>query len=135
MKTLTLRPAESEKDFAQLANWFSLLEDDPLSAQGLKEYYQKRKEMVTQRIAEGENSELLGFYWVYFSTGESCNIDLLVEPELRKQGIGKQLYEDAENSVRVAQAKRMEVTVAATDSESRAFAKSVDLSNGGISSQ
>ena len=123
MKTIILRPAESETDFAQLANWFSLLEDDPLSAQGLKEYYQKRKEIITQRIAENEKGELLGFYWIYFNTAESCNIDLFVEPKLRRQGFGKQLYEDAENSVRVAQAKRMDVTITDTDSESRAFAE------------
>jgi len=123
MKTIILRPAESETDFAQLANWFSLLEDDPLSAQGLKEYYQKRKEIITQRIAENEKDKLLGFYWIYFNTAESCNIDLFVEPKLRHQGFGKQLYEDVENSVRIAQAKRMDVTIADTDPESREFAE------------
>ena len=123
MKTIILRPAESETDFVQLANWFSLLEDDPLSAQGLKEYYQKRKEIITQRIAENEKGKLLGFYWIYFNTAESCTIDLFVEPEWRRRGFGKQLYEDAEQSIGDAQAKRIETTVADPDSESRAFAE------------
>jgi len=123
MKTIVLRPAELEKDFVQLANWFSIIEDDALSAQGLMEYYQKQKEVITQRVAENEKGELLGFYWIYFNTAESCNIDLFVEPKLRRQGFGKQLYEDAEKSVRVAQAKRMDITIADTDSESRAFAE------------
>jgi hypothetical protein len=54
MKTIVLRPAELEKDFVKLANWFSIIEDDALSAQGLMEYYQKQKEVITQRVAENE---------------------------------------------------------------------------------
>ncbi len=123
MKTITLRPAESERDFAQLADWFSLWEDDSLSAQGLKEYFQKRREAITQRVAENEKGDLLGFYWIYFSTAESCTIDLFVEPKLRRQGVGKQLYDDAERSIRNAGVKRIETTIADTDLTSRAFAE------------
>ena len=84
MKTITLRPAEPERDFAQLATWFSMLEDDALSEQGLKEYYEKRRDVIIQRVAENEEGELLGFYWVYFSDTESCNVDLFVKPEQRR---------------------------------------------------
>lgn len=123
MKTITLRPAEPERDFAQLATWFSVLEDDALSEQGLKEYYEKRREIIIQRIAENEEGELLGFYWVYFNNAESCNIDLFVKPEQRRQGFGKRLYEDLEQSVKNAQAKEINVTIMDSSLESRIFAE------------
>ena len=54
MTTITLRPAEPEKDFAQLAAWFTSIEDEPSTETGLKEYYQKVQERVTQRVAVDE---------------------------------------------------------------------------------
>jgi RimJ/RimL family protein N-acetyltransferase/N-acetylglutamate synthase-like GNAT family acetyltransferase len=123
MKTITLRPAEPERDFAQLATWFSMLEDDALPEQGLKEYYEKRRELIIQRIAENEEGELQGFYWVYFNNAESCNIDLFVKPERRRQGFGKRLYEDLEQSVKNAQAKEINVTIMDSSLESRIFAE------------
>jgi len=123
MKTILLRPAELERDFAQLATWFSFLEDDALSEQGLKEYYEKRQGVIIQRVAENEQGELLGFYWVYFSDAESCNIDLFVKPEQRSKGVGKRLYEDLEQSLKDTQAKKLHVTIMDTCLESRKFAE------------
>lgn len=123
MKTITLRPAELDRDFAQLSTWFSMFEDDALSEQGLKEYYEKRRAIIIQRVAENEEGELLGFYWVYFNNPESCNIDLFVKPEQRGQGFGKQLYENLEQSVKNAQAKELSVTIMDTSTESRIFAE------------
>jgi len=123
MKPITLRPTEPEQDFGQLAAWFSMLEDDALSEQGLKEYYERRREIIIQRIAENEEGELLGFYWVCFNNAESCNIDLFVKSEQRRQGFGKRLYEDLEQSVKTAQAKEINVTIIDTSSESRIFAE------------
>jgi RimJ/RimL family protein N-acetyltransferase/N-acetylglutamate synthase-like GNAT family acetyltransferase len=123
MKTITLRPAEPERDFAQLATWFSMLEDDALPEQGLKEYYEKRREIIIQRIAENEEGELQGFYWVNFNNAESCSIDLFVKPEQRRQGFGKRLYEDLEQSVKNAQAKEINVTIMDSRLESRIFAE------------
>ncbi len=100
-----------------------MLEDDALSEQGLKEYYEKRREMIIQRVAENEEGELQGFYWVYFNNAESCNIDLFVKPEQRRQGFGKQLYKDLEISVKAAQAKELSVTILDTRAESRIFAE------------
>lgn len=123
MKAIILRPAQPERDFAQLAAWFATLEDDALSEQGLKEYYEKRQESIIQRLAEDEQGEKLGFYWIYRNDAESCNIDLFVKPEQRRQGVGKQLYENLEQSVRNAQAKILYVTIMDTSSESRIFAE------------
>ena len=123
MKTIILRPAEPERDFGQLAVWFSILEDDALSEQGLKEYYEKRRELIIQRVAEDEQGELLGFYWIYRTNTESCNIDLFVKPEQRRQGVGRRLYEDLEQSVKDAQMKKLHVSILDTSSESRMFAE------------
>ncbi|MDO8753189.1 MAG: GNAT family N-acetyltransferase [Anaerolineales bacterium] len=123
MKTIILRPAEPERDFRQLAVWFSILEDDASSEQGLKEYYEKRRELIIQRVAEDDQGELLGFYWTHRNSTELCHIDLFVKPEQRRQGVGRRLYEDLEQSVKDAQAKKLHVSVLDTSSESRAFAE------------
>ena len=90
MKTITLRPAEPERDFAHLATWFSMLEDDALPEQGLKEYYEKRREKIIQRIAENEEGELQGFYLVNFTIIQLLSIDLLVS----QNNEGKELAND-----------------------------------------
>ena len=100
MKTIVLRPADPERDFGQLSAWFATLEDDALSAEGLKEYYEKRRDVVTSKVAEDEEGKLLGFYWVYRTSIELRNIDLFVTPEKRRQGVGSLLYEDLEKSVK-----------------------------------
>lgn len=123
MKTISLRPAEPERDFGQISAWFSILEDDALSEQGLKEYYEKRRDIIIQRIAEDEQGEALGFYWTFRRDAELCLIDLFVKPERRRQGVGSQLYEDLEQSVKSAQAKKLQVSISDTSSESRAFAE------------
>ena len=123
MKAVTLRPPEPERDFAQLATWFSVLEDDSLSEQGLKEYYGKRREKIIQRVADNEEGGLQGFYWVYFNNVESCSIDLFVKPGQRRQGFGKQLYEDLEKTVKNAQVNELYATIMDTSAESRIFAE------------
>jgi len=121
MKTIILRPAEPERDFGQLAAWFSILEEDMSSEEGLREYYEKRRELIIQRVAEDEQGELLGFYWAHRSSIELCHIDLFVKPEQRRQGVGNQLYKDLEQSVKDAQVKKLHVSILDTNSESRAF--------------
>jgi RimJ/RimL family protein N-acetyltransferase len=123
MKNIILRSAETDEDFGQLATWFSILEEDALSGQGLKEYYEKRRELIIQRVAEDEQGKLLGFYWAYRSNTELCQIDLFVDPEQRRQGVGKRLYENLEQSVKASQAKKLQISIPNTSSESRAFAE------------
>ena len=120
--TITLRPGEPERDFGQIAAWFALLEEGALSEQGLKEYYEKRRERLIECVAEDEQGRLLGFYWIYRSDPETCYIDLLVEPGERKQGVGGRLYQDLEGAVRDIQAKVLRANVSDADPESRAFA-------------
>lgn len=123
MNAFSLRPAEPERDFEQIAAWFALLEDDPLPAEKLKEYYEKRREKITPRVAEGQGGELLGFYWFYRASPDLGVIDLLVRPERRRQGIGRRLYADLEPVARAAGVKMLHVGVPDEDTGSRAFAE------------
>ena len=67
MKTITLRPAELERDFGQLAVWFSILEDEPTTEPGLKVDYEEHKERIIRlMVAEDEQGELLGFRTVSY---------------------------------------------------------------------
>lgn len=59
MRTVLLRPAEPERDFGQLAIWFSILEDETTTEPDLKEYYEKQKERIIQKIADDLQGELL----------------------------------------------------------------------------
>jgi RimJ/RimL family protein N-acetyltransferase len=123
MKTIILRPAEPERDFGQLADWFSILEEDAFSEQGLKEYYEKRRELIIQRVAEDEQGKLLGFYWALRSSPEVCHIDLFVKPEQRRQGLGGRLYENLERSVKDLLVNKLQVSILDNSSEIRTFAE------------
>ena len=57
-----LRPADPARDFAQLAAWFSILQDEAESESGLKQEYERQRERIFQKIAEDEDGAGLGFY-------------------------------------------------------------------------
>ena len=61
MRRIIIRPADPEREFGQLAAWFSLLEDETSSESGLRDYYEKNEERIFQRVAVDEQGELLGF--------------------------------------------------------------------------
>jgi GNAT superfamily N-acetyltransferase len=122
---ILLRPAERERDFAQLADWFSLLEDELTTASGLKEWYAKNHKRIIQMIAQDERDELLGFYWAARDrmVPERLNITLFVKPEARGQGVGQRLYDDLELAAREAQAIVMRTSVWDNYPECQAFAE------------
>lgn len=125
MSTIHLRPAEPECDFGQLAAWFSSLEDEPTTEAGLKEDYEKNFERTTQQVAQGEQGELLGFYWAYRDRliPERVYFYLFVKPEQRRQGIGNQLYQALLCSARDWGAETLRVNVRDTCPECRAYAE------------
>ena len=125
MPTISLRPAEPERDFKQLALWFSLLEDDPSTEASLKEYYAKEIARITQRVAENEQGELLGFYWAIRERQEPSQviIFLYVKPEQRGQGIGRRLYTDLERVTVETGAKQLRVGIGDNQPEGRRFAE------------
>jgi GNAT superfamily N-acetyltransferase/RimJ/RimL family protein N-acetyltransferase len=125
MNTIILRPAEPERDFGQLAVWFSSLEDEPASEPDLKEYYEEQRERIIQMVAEDKQEKLLGFYWAVRDrlAPDRIYFDLFVKPEQRGRGVGCQLYEDLARAVEAAQAKRLRVRIWDTCPECRAFAE------------
>jgi GNAT superfamily N-acetyltransferase len=125
MKTVTLRPVEPDRDFAELAAWFSVMEDEQSTETGLKEYYEKQKDLIIQRIAEDENEERVGFYWAVRHKAEPGQMTfyLFVKPDHRGLGLGRRLYEDLLRTLEAAGATKLRVSVWDDCPEDRAFAE------------
>jgi GNAT superfamily N-acetyltransferase len=125
MKTILLRPAEPERDFRQLAAWFSILEGEPNSESSLKEYYDKEQEWIIQRVAEDEQGELLGFYWILRHKSEADRIYfyLFVRPEQRRQGVGRWLYDELARVAEATQVRRLRVSIWDNCPECQTFAE------------
>jgi GNAT superfamily N-acetyltransferase len=94
MKNIQLRPAEPERDFKQLAAWFSSFEDEPTTESGLHEWYEKVKQNTIPVVAEDEQAELFGFFWALRdkTVPDRWYFDLFVRPDQRGKGIGRQMY-------------------------------------------
>lgn len=122
---ISLRPAEPEKDFAVLAAWFTILEDEPSTEASLQEYYHKAQGRITQRVAENEQGELLGFYWAARHKFEAGRYDfsLFTCPERRREGIGRRLYAEMTAVEGIAQAKKLRVSVRDDSPEDLTFAE------------
>lgn len=125
MKFFSLRPAEPEHDFGQLAAWFSILEDETTTETGLQTYYEQAKARITQRAAVAENGELLGFWWAARDRlqPEIAVFSLFVRPEARGQGLGRALYADLEGAMRAAGLAHLRVNVRDDQPAARAFAE------------
>ncbi len=125
MKTINLRPADPQRDFEQIAEWFSILEDEPTSKSRLVEYYEKHMDRIIQKAAENEYGQLAGFCWIVRIRlkPESAAIHLFVKPEERGKGIGSQLYKDLVSATENTQLKQLQVSVSDTCPECKAFAK------------
>jgi len=120
-----LRPGEPERDFGQLAAWFSTLEDEQSTEHSLKEWYEKQRERIIQIVAEKEQGGLLGFYWATRDRSEAtlATFYLFVKPEQRGQGVGRRLYEELVRALKEAQVKRLRVSIWETCTEGLAFAE------------
>jgi GNAT superfamily N-acetyltransferase len=125
MKPILLRLAEPERDFGQLAAWFTILEDEPNTEPGLKVYYQKNQERIIQAVAEDERGELLGFYWGARDrqVPERMTFYLFVKPEQRGQGLGGRLHQALEQASAAAGGTKLHVRVWDDCPECRAFAE------------
>jgi GNAT superfamily N-acetyltransferase len=126
METPTLRQAEPERDFGQLAALFALEQDKPTSEPGLKADYGEHKERIFRlMVAEDEGGELLGFNWATRSRLDYSRayIYIIVKPEQRGHGAGRRLYDDLEQAAKAAQVKKMEINVRDDCPQCRAFAE------------
>ncbi|MBN1246967.1 MAG: GNAT family N-acetyltransferase [Anaerolineae bacterium] len=124
MPAIHLRPAEPDRDFAQLAVFFTILEDWPNTAQSLKAYYERERERITQVVAVDETHDVLGFYWATRDgiVPERVTFDLYVRPERRGEGVGRELYDAMLEALAPAQIKVLHVSVWDNCPQGRAFA-------------
>jgi GNAT superfamily N-acetyltransferase len=126
METISLRPAELERDFGQLAALFSLEQDEPTSESGLKLDYEVHKERIIRlMVAEDQQGELLGFNWAARSRFDAGQVYfyVIVKPEHRQHGVGRRLYEDLERTAKASQVKQLQISIRDTCPECRAFAE------------
>ncbi|MDO8465451.1 MAG: GNAT family N-acetyltransferase [Gallionella sp.] len=126
MTTNTLRPAELEHDFGQLAALFSLEQDEPSSEPGLKVDYEVHKERIIRlMVAEDEQGELMGFNWATRSRFDTNQVYfyVMVKPERRRQGAGRRLYEDLEQIANKTQVKQLQISIRDNSPECKSFAE------------
>jgi GNAT superfamily N-acetyltransferase len=125
MTSISLRPADPDRDFVQLAAWFTILEDVTNTEAGLREYYDKEQGRITHQVAEAGPGELLGFYWATRDWVQpnlvSCS--LYVSPEQRRRGVGRRLYAGLLAAMTAAQAGRLRVSINDAYPADRAFAE------------
>jgi len=125
MKTIILRQAEPERDFGQLAAWFSILEGEPNSESDVKEYFDRERARTIQRVAEDGQGDLLGFYWMvrHKSVTGRAFVYMFVGPERRGRGVGRRLYEDLMRGAQAAQTRALRVSIWDDCPEGRTFAE------------
>jgi predicted acetyltransferase/predicted GNAT family acetyltransferase len=125
MVPISLRPVEPDRDFEQLAAWFSILEDEPTTAADLEAYYEQQRKPIVRRVAEDEQGELLGFFWATHIQlpPERVYTYLFVRPDRRGQGVGRRLYEELRGALGEIGVNRLRVSVWDTCPQGRAFAE------------
>ena len=123
--TPLFRPVDPDRDFAQLAAWFSILEDEPSTAASLRAYYEQQQERIFQQVAERETGELLGFYWAVRdrTSPDRGYFFLYVDPPQRGQGVGSRLYAHLAQAAQAAQTQMLRVRVWDNCPEGRVFAE------------
>lgn len=132
MSTFVLRPAEPERDFEQLAAWFSILEDETTTKCELREYYNTQRDRIIQKVADAverdagnQRGGLLGFYWAARDRVQlgQTTFYLFVRSEARGQGIGRRLYEDLVQSMEAARTRRLRVSISGDCPQDQSFAE------------
>jgi len=113
MKDIMLRQAQPDRDFSQLAAWFTSFEDEPSTETGLKDWYAGNSLRAEVKVAENETGDLLGFYWATRSktVASLVNFDLFVASEHRRQGVGTALEQEMMIALKTDPVKVLRVNV------------------------
>jgi len=125
MTTISLRPADPDRDFGELADLFTQEQNEPTTEPGLKaDYEEHRPRIFRLAVAEDERGELLGFNWATRSrfADRPAYCYLIVKPAQRGRGVGGLLYDDLEQAARRAQVRQLEAGVRDDCPAGRAFA-------------
>jgi RimJ/RimL family protein N-acetyltransferase len=127
MKNITLRPAEVDRDFGQLAILFSNEQDELISETALKADYDEHKERIFRlMVAENEQGELLGFNWATRSRFDETQayFYVIVKPGHRGQGAGCLLYTDVEQTAKASQINQLQISIRDDCPQCQSFAQS-----------
>jgi GNAT superfamily N-acetyltransferase len=130
MSEITLRPADIDRDFGQLAALFTSEQLEPTTEPGLRDDYEQHKERIFRlMVAENEQGELLGFNWATRSRFDANDayFYVIVKPECREQGAGRLLYADVEQAARQAQVMKLQLSVRDDTPKCRAFVERRDF--------
>jgi GNAT superfamily N-acetyltransferase len=126
VEQISLRPADIERDFGHLADWFNIIEEAPTSEPALREDYERHKDqIICLTVAEEDLVGLLGFTWAARWQGhpDEAYFYLFVSPARRRQGIGRRLYAGVEAAARDAQVTLLQIILRDDCPEYRAFAE------------
>lgn len=126
MQTISLRPVDPQRDFAQLAALFTAEQDEPTIESGLYADYEAHKDrIICLSAADDAGGNLLGFNWATRSRfdGSEAYCYLIVKPERRGLGVGRSLYEDLWQAARRAGIKKLQLSVRDNCPGCRAFAE------------
>ena len=126
MKTISLRPIEPQRDFAQIASLLTVEQDEPTTEPALNVDYESHKDhILCLTAAADENGNLLGFNWATRSRFETSELYLylIVKPNQRRLGAGRLLYEDVVQAASKAGIKKMKVGVRDDPPSCRTFAE------------
>jgi len=125
MQSIVFRPLDPQRDFAQLAEWFTIIEGEINTAAGLAEYHTRVRERSTVRVIEDEHGERLGFYWALRDQAEpdKMTFDLYVKPEARGKGLGALLFADMLSELSAAPLGQLRVRILENSPEGIEFTR------------
>ena len=125
MKNITLRPADPERDFGQLAELFTVEQNDPTTETGLRSDHEAHRERIIRLMAvQDEQRELLGFNWMTRNQSDpkQASLYVIVKAAHSGQGVGRRLYDDLEQAAHAAQITQLETSVRDDRPRCRSFA-------------
>jgi len=125
MKTITLRPADPERDFGQFAELFTVEQNEPTTEAGLRSDHEAHRERIIRLMAvQDEQGELLGFNWMTHNRSDpkQAYLYVIVKAAHSEQGVGRRLYDDLEQAARAAQITQLETGVRDDRPRCRSFA-------------
>lgn len=125
MISLCMESLDPQRDFGQLAEYFTILEGWKNTPEKLEEFYRREKKRVHAGLIREDPKGVLGFYWAERdkTTHGLFTFYLFVEPGHRRQGIGRYLYTAMMQVLEEESAERLHTSIWDTCAEGMQFLK------------
>jgi len=116
MQAVNYRVADPDRDFKQLAKWFTFLEESPTTEKNLLEFYQSHQSDCINLVVENSEKDLLGFYWVDRLNSKPIigQMYIFIKPDFRKRGLGSHLFDCLLSGISSLQLNALRVGLNAT---------------------